>query len=94
VHDDDIEEVIAFAKFKNISIAEALKSPYIVNYRREQDEIRRSQQALHMNTAKRGNVGPSVEKILADAAEGKIPPAGSKEAELLFYARRGKSVPK
>lgn len=89
VHDDDIDRVAKFAKLEGISIAEALKHDDLKAILRSRDEARASAEAANTGNVRRAvpKIDPQV--IVAKANKGEIPEAGSKEAEELFWARRG-----
>lgn len=89
VPEDDIDDVVQYAKFKNIPIAEALKSTVIRTTLAEKEEFRKSAAAANTAGAKRATQAATPERLMSDLSEGKIPEKGSKEAEDLFWARRG-----
>lgn len=89
VHEDDIDEVIEYAKFKNIPIQEALKSTVVRATLAEKEEFRKSAQATTTGTARRTNSRPSDEEIMKKFQNGEVPKPGSEEAERLFWIRRG-----
>lgn len=64
VHDDDVDEVTEFAKFKGISIAEAKKLPVIQNLLKDNAEKRASAQAANTGPSKRGTAKVSQEALL------------------------------
>lgn len=74
VHEDDVEEVVEYAKFKKISIADALKSNVIKTSLAEKKEFRSTAEAT--NTAKaRGQTSKVSEQTLLAKAQktGEIP---------------------
>jgi len=73
IHDDDVEEVIEYAKFKGISIAEAKKNPVIQNTLKTRSEERASAQASNTAKDKRSIKTASDEDLLNDFASGKAP---------------------
>lgn len=89
VHEDDIDEVIEYAKFKNIPIQEALKSTVVRATLAEKEEFRKSAQATTTGTARRTNSRLSDEEIMKKFRDGEVPKPGSEEAERLFWIRRG-----
>lgn len=89
VHEDDIDEVIEYAKFKNIPIQDALKSTVVRATLAEKEEFRKSAQATTTGTARRTNSRPSDEEIMKKFQNGEVPKPGSEEAERLFWIRRG-----
>lgn len=90
IHEDDIDEVIDYAKFKKISVSDALKSPVIKASLDEKAEVRKSAQATSTTTARRSISTPSNSEVLEKTLKkGEIPEQGSPEAEQLFKARHG-----
>lgn len=89
VHEDDIEEVVEYAKFKKITVAEALKTPLMQSTLKDNDEKRKTADATNTNSVRSSKKTVSAQQILKDARDGKIPDSGSSEAEELFWARRG-----
>lgn len=89
VHVDDIDDVVEYAAFKKISIAEALKSSAVKAILSEKEEYRTTAQSAHTGTAKKGNTKISDEKLLSNLSKGQIPEKGSEEAMRLFNARHG-----
>lgn len=64
VHDDDIEEVIEFSKYKKISVAEAKRHPAVQSLLKVRSEERASALAASTVTSKRGSKANSSENIL------------------------------
>ncbi len=64
VHDDDVDSVVDWAKFKEISIAEAKKSSEIQALLRTRTEERQTAQAANVGSAKRGSSKISDESLL------------------------------
>lgn len=89
VHEDDIDDVVEYAKFKKLTIAEAMKTSTVRNILKDADELRATSKATNAKSKRPGNKGPSPETLKAELSKGKVPKAGSQEAEDLFWARRG-----
>lgn len=89
VHIDDIEEVVRFAKFSNITVAEALQDDTLQTIINTRTEKRKSAQAANKGGGKAGTKKLSPTEIMQNASKGNIPAQGSAEAEELFWARRG-----
>lgn len=89
VHEDDFDAVIEYAQFKRISIPEALRTRTLKNILKESDEIRATEQAKNTSRKRSGNKGQSDESLKNNLSKGDVPEVGSKEAEDLFWARRG-----
>lgn len=89
IHEDDFSEVKDMADFKKISIAEALKLPATKAILAEKAEFRKTAEVSNTGNARRGATQVSGDALLADLAKGKVPEAGTAEAEALFWAKRG-----
>lgn len=89
IDEDDIPEVLEYAKFKSISIKEALNSSILKATLKEKEEERKTAQAMNVKTQRPGQKGASDPEILKKLSDGEIPKAGSKEAEDAFWAKRG-----
>jgi len=89
VHADDIDEVVEYARFKGISIQDALKTTVIRGLLSEKEEFRKSDEVANTNSTRRTVNKVTPESLLKNLSNGEIPDAGSKDAEELFYARRG-----
>jgi hypothetical protein len=73
VHEEDVDEVANYAKYKGISIADALKDPIIKSTLKEKSEQRATAAAANGGTARRGAAKISDEKLLEDASKGLLP---------------------
>ncbi len=73
VHPDDVSEVEEYAKFKGISISEALKGSVVKTLLSEKEEERKTANATNIGTKKRGSFKPSGKTILKDAEKGNLP---------------------
>lgn len=83
VHEDDIPEVEEYARFKGISISEALKSGVVKTLLREKEEMRKTAQATSTGKNRAGTSNVSPDALLAKArAGGEI-----KDPEALALAR-------
>lgn len=90
VHEDDMEEVIEFAKFKKISIADALKHDSLKAILSNSNEVRKSAATAQSKPRQGGQQKPTDEAVVEKAiGKGEIPEKGSEEAEQLFWGRRG-----
>lgn len=89
IHEDDFQEVKDMADFKKISIAEALKLPATKAILAEKAEFRKTAEVSNTGNARRGATQVSGDALLADLSKGKVPEAGTAEAEALFWAKRG-----
>lgn len=68
---EDIEEVMDYAKLKNIPISDALNANVVKTILKEKAENRATAEATNTGTARRGSTKPTDEQVLADAAKGK-----------------------
>ncbi len=89
VHEDDIDDVLDYAKYKGISVAEALKSSVIKASLAEKEEFRKTALATTTGTKRQGTVKIDPQTLISDLKAGKVPAKGSKEAEELFWAKNG-----
>lgn len=70
VHSDDVDEVVEYANFKGISIAEALKVPLIQSSLAEKAEQRKVADATNTGASRRGNAKLSDEELITKASQG------------------------
>lgn len=83
IEDEDIDEVIDYARYKKVSIAEALKSGVVKATLSEKSEERKSAQAVHTGTGtRRAGSAVSDERLLADARKGVMPDSDTDLARL------------
>lgn len=66
---DDLDEVSDYAKFKGISLAEALKSNYIKSTLKEKAEERKSAETANTGTARKSSSKASGEALLEKLAD-------------------------
>jgi hypothetical protein len=83
INEDDVVEVEDYAKYKGISIAEALKLGVVKTLLSEKEEMRKTAQATNTSNARRSSVQISPDTLLAKAKEGDV----SEDAEALVKAR-------
>jgi hypothetical protein len=80
---EDIELVAEYAKFKGVSIADALKSSIVKAELAEKAEVRATAAATNTGTARRGTSRPTDEQIIANMESGKeVDPEALAEARL------------
>lgn len=84
---EDVEEVMEYAKFKGISIHEALKSSVVKATIQEKAEMRLTAQATNVNGSRRSTGKVSDETLLSNAKKG-IMPESDEEMRRLIKARR------
>lgn len=94
VPEEDVDDVLEYAKFKGISVQDALKSSVVKATLAEKSETRRTAQATNTKGTRPQNTTTDGASIIANVKAGKgedaIPAAGSAEAEALFWARKGR----
>lgn len=73
VAEEDIDEVLDYAKFKKISVSEALKTSTVKNLLKEKEEQRNIANATNTNTTRRSNAKLSDEAVIEKAKKGNIP---------------------
>lgn len=73
VPEEDIDEVVDFAKYKKIPISEALKSTTVKTLLAERAEQRSTAQATNTGTARRSSVKLTDDVLIANANSGKLP---------------------
>lgn len=89
VPEEDLDEVKRAAKVLGVTVAEALKDPVTKGILERRQSLRKTAEATNTNTARPSNKKVTDEQVLNDLAKGTIPEKGSKEAEQLFWAKRG-----
>jgi len=80
IPNEDIEEVLEYAKFKKISIAEALKSSVVKATLADKSEIRKSAEATNTGNTRRGNSRTSDTEVLSNARKGILPKENDDDA--------------
>lgn len=89
VHIDDFDDVVDYAKFKKISVTEALNSDVLKTVLANKSEFRKTSNVSNTSAARKGAVKVSDDALLSNLSKGNIPEKGSEEAERIFWARRG-----
>jgi len=89
VAEEDVDDVVKSAKLLNKTIPEALKDPVVQAILKQNEDYRKTAQAQNTGKSKAGIKTVTSDEIVKNANEGKFPERGSKEAEELFWARRG-----
>ena len=80
---DDLDEVLDYAKYKNVSIAKALKSSVVKATIAEKVEYRNSAAAVNTGATRRANsAGVSDDRLLAEAEKGILPESSDDIARL------------
>lgn len=88
VPQEDIDEVVEYAAFKKISVAEALKSSVIKTSLAEKAEQRTTAEAANVGASKRGTGKVPDDVLLAKAAKGELP-ENDADIERLARLRKG-----
>lgn len=88
VPQDDIDEVTEYARFKGISVAEALKSNVVKTMLSDKAEMRNTAQASNVGTARRGSAKVSDEVLLSKASKGELPD-NEEDMMRVIRARKG-----
>ncbi len=88
VHEDDIDEVLDYAKYKKIPLAEALKSSVVKTLLSEKEEQRKVADATNVGATRRGSSKVSDEVLLDKASKGELP-SSDEDMERLVRARKG-----
>lgn len=86
IADEDIDVVLDYAKFKKISVAEALKSSVVKATLAENEEHRKTAAATNTGTGRRGVQQKSEDVLLSEFKSGKVPETDD-EMERLALAR-------
>ena len=73
VHDEDVDDVVEWAKFKKISVAEARKSDNIKTLLKDKEEKRKAAAFTNTGSARRSSVKLSDEDIVEAASRGEFP---------------------
>lgn len=90
IDEDTLTEVMEYAKFKKISIADALKSPVIKATITEKTENKRVAEATNTGTARRGSSKASDFTLLENARKGAMPESSEDMYRLLELRRKNK----
>ena len=94
VAEEDIEQVADYAKFKKISVAEALKSTVVKTLLEESEETRRTANATQTRGGARGTSKVSEADILAEAEKTGQLPESVEDIQALWRARRARRLSK
>lgn len=72
VPDEDVNEVVIYARSHQMTVTEALKTPEVKAILGVKQEYRKTAEAANMKNARYGSSKPSDEQVLAEVAEGKL----------------------
>ena len=84
VHEDDISEVEEYARFKNLSISDALKLSVVKTMLSEKEEMRKTASATNVKTTRTANTKVSGDALLEKARSGNV---GEVDIEAIAQAR-------
>lgn len=87
VHQEDISEVVEYATFKKITVAEALVDNVMKGILAEKAELRKVADGTNTGAAKRGNAKLSDDALLENARNGKFPESDEDMARLTRIGR-------
>lgn len=88
IHDEDVSKVEKWAKFNNISIAEALKTSEMKAILDLSAEQRKIAEATNVGTARRSSAKVSAETLESNARSGKLPES-DEEIQTLLKRKMG-----
>jgi hypothetical protein len=88
VPQDDIDEVIDYAKFKGVSIQEALKTSFVKATLSEKAEQRRIADSTNTGNTRRNSGKVSIDTIMSKASAGEMPESDD-DMMALIRARKG-----
>lgn len=83
VAEEDIDDVADYAKFKNISVKEALKSSVVKSMLAERKEERATAEATQTGAKRKGTSAASGDELLQRAEQGKVPETKEEIAALV-----------
>ena len=90
VHEDDVDDVLDYAKYKKISVAEALKSSVIKASLTEKEELRTTANATNTGKTRSGISKVSGDSLLSKAQKTGEVPDTDEGMDALLKARYGK----
>lgn len=90
IPEEDLPEVLGFAKYKGITVAEALKSPIIKAMLAENSEARNVAEGSNTQGGRRGSGQLSDKALLDAAAKGSLPESAEDMARLSILQRKSR----
>jgi len=90
VHDDDVDDVIDYAKFKGITVAEAKKSPTMQSLLKAKTEERKTAEVTNTGGSRGGSSKVSPETLIQNANKGKLPESDEGIDALMHAKLHGK----
>ena len=73
VHEDDVDEVVEYAKLKNIGVDEALKSSVIKAILKDKEETRKTAEVSNTGNTRKGSTSKDTDTLVGKAMKGEIP---------------------
>ena len=73
VHDDDVDQITDYAKFKGVSVAEAKKLPEMQSLLRTKEEERKTAKATNTGGGRKGSSKVTGEDLIERAMSGQLP---------------------
>lgn len=90
VHEEDIDEVVNFARYRNISISDVLKDTTMQTILANRKEERATEAAINIKGGKPTGAKKTDSQVIEELRKGgEIPKPGTPEAEQMFKARYG-----
>jgi len=88
IDEDVLPEVLDYAKFRKITVAEAIKDPIIKATIAQRNEEKKTAEATHTGNARRSSSKLSDDALLANARNGQLPDNDADLERLLMLRRR------
>jgi hypothetical protein len=91
IEPEDVEDVVEYAKFKGISVSEALKTPVMQTTLSQKKEMRQTALATSTGSTRRGTSQISDSQLLANASKGILPDSDAdieRLAQLKVFRKR------
>lgn len=87
IPEEDLDEIIDYAKLKKISVKDALKTPLIVGMLAEKKEQRATAESTNTNGGRRGSSKVSDSELIENARKGVFPESDEDVARLVRLKR-------
>lgn len=82
--EDELQEVMEYAKYKNISVSEALKSNIVKTTLKDMREFKQTSEASNTGPSRRGVSKPTDSSLIANASNGSLPDSEDDIARLVM----------
>ena len=73
VHEEDVDEVVEYAKLKKIGVDEALKSSVIKAILKDKEETRKTAEVSNTGNTRKGSSSKDADSLVAKARKGELP---------------------